>query len=60
MSPFDSAAGEVIWAALRKAGDMNLFLDAYGYVEVGHLAPCHAILDYSMQWAGSRRAVARA
>jgi D-sedoheptulose 7-phosphate isomerase len=47
---------------LRRAGDMNLYLDstAYGYVEIGHLAFCHAILDYSMEWAGHGRAAARA
>lgn len=47
---------------LRKNGDMNLYLDsaAYGYVEVGHLALCHAILDYSMEWARDGRASARA
>jgi hypothetical protein len=48
--------------ARRKTGDMNLYLDstAYGYVEIGHLALCHAILDYSMAWAEGSRAVARA
>ena len=48
--------------ALRKTGDMNLYLDstAYGYVEIGHLALCHAILDYSMESAEGSRAVARA
>jgi D-sedoheptulose 7-phosphate isomerase len=47
---------------LRNIGDMNLYLDstAYGYVEIGHLALCHAILDYSMEWAEGSRAVARA
>jgi D-sedoheptulose 7-phosphate isomerase len=47
--------------ALRKTGDMNLYLDstAYGYVEIGHLALCHAILDYSMEWAQGSRAAAR-
>jgi D-sedoheptulose 7-phosphate isomerase len=50
---------------LRSAGDMNLYLDsqAYGYVEVGHLALCHAIVDYSMAWAtgsGGQKAAARA
>src|SRR6516165_12135195 len=37
---------------LRSTGDMNLYLasQAYGYVEVGHLALCHAIVDYSMAW----------
>jgi D-sedoheptulose 7-phosphate isomerase len=46
---------------LRKTGDMNLYLDstAYGYVEIGHLALCHAILDYSMAWAKGSAAVAR-
>ncbi|WP_421999462.1 SIS domain-containing protein [Reyranella sp.] len=47
---------------LRRTGDMNVFLDsgAYGYVEIGHLALCHAILDYSMEWAKDGRAVANA
>jgi D-sedoheptulose 7-phosphate isomerase len=33
---------------LRRKGDFNLFVDAqeYGFVEVGHLALCHAILDF--------------
>ena len=47
---------------LRKTGDMNIHLDsaAYGYVEIGHLALCHAILDYSMEWARDGRVVASA
>ena len=47
---------------LRKTGDMNVYLDsaAYGYVEIGHLALCHAILDYSMEWARDGRVVASA
>jgi D-sedoheptulose 7-phosphate isomerase len=46
---------------LRKTGDMNLYLDsaAYGFVEIGHLALCHAILDYSMEWANRSPAAAR-
>jgi D-sedoheptulose 7-phosphate isomerase len=46
---------------LRGSGDMNLYLDsmAYGYVEIGHLALCHAIVDYSMAWAKGSPAVAR-
>ena len=46
---------------LRTTGDMNLYLDstAYGYVEIGHLALCHAIVDYSMAWAKGETAVAR-
>lgn len=47
---------------LRRTGDMNVYLDsdAYGYVEIGHLALCHAILDYSMEWAKDGRVVANA
>ena len=46
---------------LRSSGDMNLYLDskAYGYVEIGHLALCHAIVDYSMAWAKGSPNVAR-
>lgn len=34
---------------LRKQGDINFYLasDQYGYVEIGHLAICHAILDFA-------------
>jgi D-sedoheptulose 7-phosphate isomerase len=34
---------------LRKVGDINFYLpsDQYGYVEIGHLAICHAILDFA-------------
>jgi D-sedoheptulose 7-phosphate isomerase len=47
---------------LRRAGDMNLYLDStsYGYVEIGHLALCHAIVDYSMAWAKGSHAAVRA
>lgn len=47
---------------LRGTGDMNLYLNstAYGYVEIGHLALCHAIVDYSMAWAKGNPAVTRA
>lgn len=47
---------------LRQTGDMNVYLDsgAYGFVEIGHLALCHAILDYSMEWAKDGRVVANA
>jgi len=39
---------------LRSLGDMNLFLRShyYGFVEIGHLTLCHAILDYSMERDG--------
>ena len=34
--------------SLSKVGDLNFYInsDAYGFVEVGHLALCHAVLDY--------------
>lgn len=37
---------------LRRLGDVNFFVDApeYGFVEVAHLALCHAILDLEMGW----------
>jgi D-sedoheptulose 7-phosphate isomerase len=37
---------------LRKLGDINFWLPDghYGFVEIGHLAICHALLDISMGW----------
>lgn len=37
---------------LRKLGDMNFWVPDghYGFVEIGHLALCHAILDMAMGW----------
>lgn len=37
---------------LRREGDINFWLPDghYGFVEIGHLAICHAILDVSMGW----------
>lgn len=37
---------------LRRLGDRNIYLnsDVYSFVEIGHLALCHAMLDYSMRW----------
>lgn len=37
---------------LRATGDMNFYLrnDQYGFVEIGHLALCHAILDFALGW----------
>jgi D-sedoheptulose 7-phosphate isomerase len=37
---------------LRGLGDLNFWIsDAhYGFVEIGHLALCHAILDMAMGW----------
>jgi D-sedoheptulose 7-phosphate isomerase len=39
---------------LRREGDMNVYLpsDLYGIVEIGHLAICHAIVDFSMDQDG--------
>ena len=36
---------------LRKMGDINFYLpsDSYGYVEIGHLAICHCIVDKLIQ-----------
>ncbi len=43
---------------LRRLGDRNIYLgsDVYSFVEIGHLALCHAMLDYSMQWQGANGA----
>lgn len=37
---------------LRALGDVNLYVPAaeYGFVEISHLALCHAVLDFSMGW----------
>lgn len=37
---------------LRKIGDINFFVNSkeYGFVEVSHLALCHAVLDIDMGW----------
>lgn len=42
---------------LRRTGDVNFFVRSseYGFVEVAHLALCHAILDLDMGW-GLRQA----
>lgn len=38
---------------LRSRGTLNYFVESreYGFVEVSHLALCHAILDISMGWS---------
>lgn len=38
---------------LRGLGDINFYVDSkeYGFVEVSHLALCHAVLDIDMGWA---------
>lgn len=37
---------------LRRKGDINFYVDnaEYGFVEISHLAICHAVLDVSMGW----------
>jgi len=37
---------------LRRTGDINFFVQSreYGFVEVAHLALCHAVLDIDMGW----------
>jgi D-sedoheptulose 7-phosphate isomerase len=43
---------------LRQTGDVNFYVRAnkneYGFVEVAHLALCHAVLDIDMGWSRSR------
>jgi D-sedoheptulose 7-phosphate isomerase len=38
---------------LRKMGDLNFYLNSklYGFVEIGHLSLCHAVLDTDMGWS---------
>ena len=40
---------------LSRSGDVNFYIRsfAYGFVEVAHLALCHAILDLDMGWGNS-------
>jgi hypothetical protein len=37
---------------LRTIGDINVHLDShdYGFVELGHQALIHAVLDHGMGW----------
>lgn len=37
---------------LRLLGDVNFYIpnDEYGFVEIGHLTICHAVLDFSLGW----------
>jgi D-sedoheptulose 7-phosphate isomerase len=44
---------------LRRTGDLNFYVRsrAYGFVEIAHLALCHAILDLDMGWEPSRETV---
>ena len=45
---------------LRRLGDVNFYLasDQYGFVEIGHQALIHAILDMAMGWSGRISATA--
>ena len=38
---------------LRSLGDMNIYVasSSYGFVEIGHLTLCHALLDFAMEWS---------
>jgi D-sedoheptulose 7-phosphate isomerase len=40
---------------LRQTGDVNFYVSSreYGFVEVAHLALCHAVLDIDMGWGRS-------
>jgi len=40
---------------LRRCGDVNFYIRSgqYGFVEVGHLALCHASFDIAMGWSGA-------
>ena len=47
---------------LRRIGDVNMWVNSgeYGFVEIAHLALCHAILDMAMGWGASTPRSARA
>jgi D-sedoheptulose 7-phosphate isomerase len=40
---------------LRHTGDINFYAESteYGFVEIAHLALCHAVLDIEMGWHGA-------
>ena len=42
--------------SLRRLGDVNFYVRSgeYGFVEVAHLALCHAILDLDMGWGAKK------
>lgn len=44
---------------LRQLGDLNIYLasDDYGFVEVGHLALLHGVLDVEMGWVDTVQSV---
>jgi D-sedoheptulose 7-phosphate isomerase len=50
-------SGFTVHNELRRTGDINFYIGAqeYGFVEVAHLALCHAVLDIDMGWGSSPR-----
>jgi D-sedoheptulose 7-phosphate isomerase len=46
---------------LRRLGDVNFYVSngEYGFVEIAHLAICHAVLDIAMGWQASGSAPVR-
>jgi len=47
---------------LRNLGDINVYVPSseYGFVEITHLAVCHAMLDVAMGWTGEATSQERA
>ena len=47
---------------LRRQGDVNMWVNSgeYGFVEIAHLALCHAVLDMAMGWGAQTPRAARA
>lgn len=47
---------------LRRQGDINMWVNSgeYGFVEIAHLALCHAVLDMAMGWGVESPRAARA
>jgi D-sedoheptulose 7-phosphate isomerase len=47
---------------LRRQGDINMWVNSgeYGFVEIAHLALCHAVLDMAMGWGVETPRAARA
>jgi D-sedoheptulose 7-phosphate isomerase len=45
---------------LRRMGDVNMWVNSgeYGFVEIAHLALCHAVLDMAMGWGAATPRIA--
>ena len=43
---------------LRQTGDLNAYVPSaeYGFVEIAHLALCHAVVDFAQGWPASQSA----